>query len=95
MSHHLCTTTSLMAKPESTAKVTKSHSRKHFEMEEILGLPFKNTGEPVETIASSAAQRLLSQRTRTVMPTASALLCPHIIEGVEKKIELRRQKELP
>lgn len=33
-----------MAKPESKVKVTKSHSKKHFEMEEILGLPFYHAG---------------------------------------------------
>lgn len=46
----------------------------------------------VETIGSSPAQRLMFRRTKTLMPTASTLLRPQVVEGVEKKIELKRQK---
>ena len=53
-------------------------------------LKYRNT--PVETIGSSPAQRLMSRRTKTLMPTASTLLRPQVVEGVEKKIELKRQK---
>jgi len=34
----------------------------------------------------------MCRRTKTLMPTASILLCHYIVEGVEKKIELKRQK---
>jgi len=50
-------------------------------------LEYRNT--PVETIGSSSAQRLMSRRTKTLMPTASTLLCPQVVSGVEKKIELK------
>ena len=47
---------------------------------------------PVETIGSSPAQRLMSPRTKTLMPTATTLLHLRVAEGVEKKIELKRQQ---
>ena len=54
-------------------------------------LEYRNT--PVETIGSSLAQRFMSQRTKTLI-NANNLnpLCPQVVEGVEKKIELKRQK---
>ena len=53
-------------------------------------LEYRNT--PVETIGSSPAQRLMSRRTKTLIPTASTLFRPQVVEGVKKKIELKRQK---
>ena len=53
-------------------------------------LEYRNT--PVETIGSSPAQRLMSRRRKTLMPTALTLLRPQVVEGVENKIEWRRQK---
>ena len=53
-------------------------------------LEYRNT--PAETIGTSPAQRLMSRRTKTLIPTASTLLLPQVVEGVEKEIELKRQK---
>ena len=53
-------------------------------------LEYRNT--LVQTIGSSPAQRLMSRRTKSLMPTAATLLRPQVVEGVEKKIELKRQK---
>ena len=80
-------------KAESAVKVTKNLFKKALRDGRdpwLALLEYRNT--PVETIGSSPAQRLVSRRTKTLMPTASTLLRPHVVEGVEKKIELRRQK---
>ena len=53
-------------------------------------LEYKNT--PVQTIGSSPAQRLMSRRTKTLVPTASILLLPRVVEGVESKTKVKRQK---
>ena len=53
-------------------------------------LDWRNT--PTENIGSSPAQRLMSRRTRTLLPTATRLLKPQVVEGVAEKIKLRRQK---
>ena len=80
-------------KAESAVKVTKNLFKKALwdgRDPWLALLEYRNT--PVETIESSPAQRLMSRRTKTLMPTASILLRPQIVEGVEKKIELKRQK---
>lgn len=73
-------------KAESAGKVTKNLFKKALRDGRdpwLALLEYRNT--PVETIGSSPAQRLMSRRTKTLMPTASTLLCPHVVEGVEKK----------
>ena len=80
-------------KAESAVKVTKSLFKKALRDRRdpwLALLEYRNT--PVETIGSSPAQRLMSRRTKTLMPTASTLLRPQVVSGVEKKIELKRQK---
>ena len=80
-------------KAESAVKVTKNLFKKALRDSRdpwLTLLEYRNT--PVETIGSSPAQRLMSRRTKTLMPTASTLLRPQVVEGVEKKIELKRQK---
>ena len=80
-------------KAESAVKVTKSLFKKALRDGRdpwLALLEYRNT--PVETIGSSPAQRLMSRRTKTLMPTASTLLRPQVVSGVEKKIELKRQK---
>ena len=56
-----------------------------------LALPEYRT-TPVETIGSRPVQRLMARRTKALMPTALTLLHPQVVEGVEKKIGLKRQK---
>ena len=80
-------------KAESAVKVAKNLFKKALRDGRdpwLALLEYRNT--PFETIGSSPAQRLMSRRTKTLMPTASTLLRPHVVEGVEKKIELKRQK---
>ena len=47
---------------------------------------------PNEGLGSSPAQRLMSRRTRGLLPTATTLLKPKVEEGVREKIKLRKQK---
>ena len=80
-------------KAGSAVKVTKSLFKKAFRDEKdpwLALLEYRNT--PVETTGSSPAQRLMSQRTKTLIPTASTLLQLRVVEGVEDKIMLKRQK---
>ena len=80
-------------KAGSAVKVTKSLFKKAFRDEKdpwLALLEYRNT--PVETTGSSPAQRLMSQRTKTLIPTAPTLLQLRVVEGVEDKIILKRQK---
>ena len=65
---------------QSAVKVTKNLLKKALRDSRdpwVALLEYRNT--PVETIGSSPAQRLMSRRTKTLMPTASTLLCPQIV----------------
>ena len=53
-------------------------------------LDYRNT--PTEGINASPAQRLMSRRTRTLLPTASSLLRPEVCTQSTEKLELKRQK---
>ena len=80
-------------KAETAVKITKSLFKNAFQDGKdhwFALLEYRNT--PVETIGSSPAQRLMSQRTKTLMPTASTLLPPRVVEVVESKIKGKRQK---
>ena len=73
-------------KAESAVKVTKNLFKKALRDGRdpwLALLECRNT--PVETIGSSPAQRLMSRRTKTLMPTASTLLRPQVVEGVERR----------
>ena len=41
---------------------------------------------------SSPTQHLMSRRTRTLLPTATSLLQPKVLEGVNEKIKVKKQK---
>ena len=80
-------------KAESGVKVAKNLFKKAFRDGKdpwLALLDYRNT--PVEGIGSSPAQRLMSRRTKTLVPTASTLLQPRVVEGVKEKIEVKRQK---
>ena len=53
-------------------------------------LDYRNT--PTEGVNSSPAQRLFSRRTRTLLPVTSNLLHPKVVDGVEEKLQLKRQR---
>lgn len=47
---------------------------------------------PTESLGSSPVQRLMSRRTRTLLPTATNLLYPKMPENVDQLLKLKRQK---
>ncbi|MGH0142006.1 UNVERIFIED_CONTAM: hypothetical protein FKN15_074960 [Acipenser sinensis] len=53
-------------------------------------LNWRNT--PTEGMKSSPIQRLMSRRTRTLLPTAQQLLKPKVVEDVTERKEIRQQK---
>ena len=53
-------------------------------------LDFRNT--PTQGMQTSPVQRLISRRTKTLVPIATSLLKPEVADGVTDKIELKRQK---
>ena len=53
-------------------------------------LDYRNT--PTEGIGTSQAQRLMSRRTRTLLPTASSLLRPEVSAHSTEKLEWKRRK---
>ena len=57
-------------------------------------LDYRNTEGilPTEGINAGPAQRLMSRRTRTLLPTASSLLRPEVCTQSTEKLEWKRQK---
>ena len=47
---------------------------------------------PTKNMKSSPAQRLMSRRMRTLLPTANQLLMPKVVDNVPDKLAQRRQK---
>lgn len=82
-------------KAEAAVKITKMLLKKaKADKKDPLQalLEYRNT--PTETIGTSPAQRLMSRRTRTLLPTAKALLQPEVQDPsiTKEKIKLRRQR---
>ncbi|KAK3708090.1 hypothetical protein QZH41_006919 [Actinostola sp. cb2023] len=80
-------------KAESSVKVTKRLFKKALRDDKdpwLALLDQRNT--PTEGLGSSPAQRLMSRRTKGLLPTASTLLHPKVVEGVKGKIKLKKQK---
>lgn len=79
-------------KAESAVKIAKGLFKKALKSGHdpwLALLDHRNT--PVEGLESSPTQRLMSRRTRTQVPTATSLLYPRVISGVEEKIKRKRQ----
>ena len=53
-------------------------------------LDWRNTA--TSEMHSSPVQRLISCKTRTFLPTSEHLLQPQVVENVQEKIKLKRQK---
>ena len=80
-------------KAESAVKIFKSLFKKAFKDNRdpwLALLDYRNT--PTEGMKSSPTQRLMSRRTRTLLPTATSLLQPKVLEGVNEKIKVKKQK---
>jgi hypothetical protein len=57
----------------------------------IALLDWRNT--PTEGLESSPVQRLFGRRTRTLMPTASALLMPKVPHDVRNKLLQHKERQ--
>ena len=80
-------------KAESAVKVAKNLFKKAIKDGKdpwSALLDYRNT--PTEGMKSSPAQRLMSRRTRTLLPTATSLLHPKVVEGVEDQIKQKKKK---
>lgn len=80
-------------KAESAVKVAKNvfkKARKDGRDPWLALLDYRNT--PTEGTNSSPAQRLMSRGTRTLLPTATSLLHPKVVEGVDEQIKQKKQK---
>ena len=80
-------------KAESAVKVVKSIFKKALADSKdpwLALLDYRNT--PTAGMKSSPCQRLMSRRTRTLVPVSSNLLYPEVIDGVSDSLELKRQK---
>ena len=80
-------------KAESAVKVAKTIFKKALKDNKdpwLALLDQHNT--PTPEVNSSPVQRLMSRRTRTLLPTATSLLYPKVVEGVQDKLTQKRQK---
>ena len=80
-------------KSESAVKIVKSLFKKAIADKKdpwLALLDYRNT--PTEGIKSSPCQRLMSRRTRTLVPVTTNLLYPKVVDGVQDSLQLRRQK---
>ena len=80
-------------KAESAVKVVRKIFKKaHRDNKDpwLALLDQRNT--PTQGVASSPAQRLMSRRTRTLLPISANLLYPKVEEGVTKKLQVKRQQ---
>lgn len=80
-------------KSESAVKVVKNLFKKAIADKKdpwLALLDYRNT--PTEGIKSSPCQRLMSRRTRTLVPVTTNLLYPEVVDGVQESLQLRRQK---
>ena len=80
-------------KAESAVKVAKNLLKKAIKDGKdpwSALLNYRNT--PTEGMKSNPTQRLASRRTRTLLPMATSLLHPKVVEGVEDQIKQKKQK---
>ena len=80
-------------KAESAVKVVKKIFKKAHRDDKdpwLALLDQRNT--PTQGVGSSPVQRLMSRRTRTLLPISANLLYPKVEEGVTRKLKLKRQK---
>ena len=80
-------------KAEAAVKVVKTLFKKALKDERdpwLALLDHRNT--PTEGLKSSPVQRLMSRRARTLLPTATGLLHPKVVEGVQEKIKEKKKK---
>ena len=79
-------------KAESAVKVAKKIFKKAYRDNKdpwLALLDQRNT--PTQGVNSSPVQRLMSRRTRTLLPVSANLLYPRVEEGVKEKLKAKKQ----
>ncbi|XP_035230813.1 uncharacterized protein K02A2.6-like [Stegodyphus dumicola] len=75
---------------QTTKKLVKKAEADHADPYLAL-LAHRNT--PTNEMLGSRAQRLMSRRTRTILPTSKELLKPQVVKNVKEKINEERTKQ--
>ena len=86
--HHRST-----GKAESAVKIVKNIFKKEINDDKdpwLALLDYRNT--LTEGVNSSPVQRLFSRRTRTLLPVTTNLLYHKVVDGIEEKLQLKRQR---
>ena len=79
-------------KAESAVKVAKKTFKKaHRDNKDQWLALLDQQNTPTQGVNSSPVQRLMSRRTRTLLPVSANLLCPRVEEGVKEKLKAKRQ----
>ena len=78
---------------EAAVKILKKDIQKALRVDIDLHLTIlKRRNTPTGGMQSRPVQRLMSRRTRSVVPTKSTLLHPQVLERVPEKIKKKRQE---
>ena len=79
-------------KAESAVKIAKNIIKKVTKAKQDLHLAVLDWRNTPATNGSSPVQKLMSRRTRTLLPTPGVFLQPKVIGGVQENIKLQKQK---
>jgi len=80
-------------KAESTVKVAKRIFKKAYRNNKDPWMALLDQfNMPTQVVNSSSVQRLMPQRTCTLLPISTNLLYPRVEEGVKEKLKAKRQK---
>ena len=79
-------------KAEATVKIAKKIIKKTRREEKDVQLAILDWRNTASETGTSPVQRLMSRRTRNLLPTPELLLKPAIVEGVEGEIEQRKRR---
>lgn len=80
-------------KAESTVKVAKRIFKKAYRNNKDPWMALLDQfNMPTQVVNSSSVQRLMPQRTCTLLPISTNLLYPRVEVGVKEKLKAKRQK---
>ena len=81
-----------IGKSESAVKIAKKMPKKAKRDKKDLQMSLLNWRNIPDDYGKSPAQKLVSRRTKTRIPTTLGLLKPQVVDGVPDDIKLKRQK---
>jgi len=80
-------------KAKSAVKVAKKIFKKaHRDNKDLWLALLDKRNTPTQDVNSSPVQRLMSRRTRTLLPVSANLLYPRVEEGVKEKLKAKKQR---